>query len=335
MAFQFAISATFTAEPIETVLAFWSRRLKWPVEVRFAPYNQVAQTLLDSSSLFGRNAEGVNVVLLRPEDLVQTDSSAHFHELLAMVSRARAAMPVPFVFVLCPAGPAGSPRSRELTRELSTAALETFRHTPGVSVLLPEDVDRLYPVQEIYSQEGDRLGRIAYTELYFAALGTALARLAHALVSVPFKLIALDCDNTLWQGICGEDGAGGIVIDASRRLLQEFMLRQREAGMLLALASKNNEQDVLDVFERNPDMPLRLESFVARRLNWDRKSKNLASLAAELSLSADSFIFVDDSPVECAEVQENLRQVLTRRFRPSLRRSRVFWIMSGLSTIRS
>ena len=303
MAFQFAISATFTAEPIETALKFWSRRLKWPVEVRFAPYNQVAQTLLDPSSLFGRNTNGVNAVLLRPEDLAE---AAHFHELLELIRRARQNARVPFIVMLCP----------PVSPELIAAAVAAFRDVPGLTLLLPDEVERLYPVDEAYSREGDRLGRIAYTELYLAALGTALARRAYALVSPPFKLIVLDCDNTLWDGICGEDGARGIVIDAGRRALQQFMIGQRDAGMLLALASKNNEQDVLDAFEHNPGMPLRLEHFVARRINWDRKSRNLESLAAELSLAPDSFIFVDDNAVECAEVQENLSPVLTLALPP-------------------
>jgi FkbH-like protein len=294
MPFQFAISATFTAEPIETVLAFWGRQLKWPTEVRFAPFNQVAQSLLDPASVLARNTEGVNVILVRPEDLGSSDDliREHVHELADLTVRARHASRVPFIFVVCPGSPA-----------------IVLRDTEGIRVLQPEDVERLYPVEEIFSAEGDRLGRVAYTESYFAALGTTLARLAYAQVAAPFKVIALDCDNTLWQGICGEDGAAGVVIDGPRRALQQFMAAQRDAGMLLALASKNNEADVLDVFERRPEMPLRLEHFVSRRLNWEPKSASLASLAAELSLSPDSFLFVDDSPLECAEVQENLPQV--------------------------
>lgn len=306
MPFQFAISATFTSEPIETVVAFWSRQLKIPVEVRFAPFNQVAQTLLDPSSSFNRNIDGVNVVLVRPEDLGTSAEliRSHFHELLDLTRRARRTSQVPIVFVLCPS-------SSRMERELSSDAVDAFRNTPGISVLRHEDIVRLYPVDEIFSQEGDRLGRVAYTESYFAALGTALVRLVHALISEPFKVIALDCDNTLWQGICGEDGADGIRVDAGRRALQEFMASQRDAGMLLTLASKNNESDVVDTFERNPAMPLRLESFVSRRLNWDAKSANLASLAEELSLSPESFIFIDDNPLEAAEVQEDLPQVLS------------------------
>ena len=79
-------------------------------------------------------------------------------------------------------------------------------------------------------------------------------------------MIALDCDNTLWQGICGEDGPSGVVVDPARRELQCFMLEQREAGMLLVMDSKNNEQDVLDTFAANPQMPISLRHFVGWRL---------------------------------------------------------------------
>ena len=303
MPFQFAISATFTAEPIETVLAFWGRQLKWSIEVRFAPFNQVAQSLLDPASVLARNREGVNVVLVRPEDLGRSDEAirSHFDELLELARRARGASFVPFVFVVCP----------------GSAAL-VVPEIAGLTMLQPHDVDRLYPVDEIFSAEGDRLGRIAYTESYFAALGTALARLVYGQVAAPFKVIALDCDDTLWDGICGEDGAAGIVMDEPRRALQQFMAAQRDSGMLLTLASKNNERDVIDAFERHPEMPLRLESFVSRRVNWDAKSASLASLAEELSLSPESFLFIDDNPMECGEVQENLPQVLALALPPNL-----------------
>ena len=69
--------------------------------------------------------------------------------------------------------------------------------------------------------------------------------------------------------------------------------------MLLALCSKNNEEDVVETFRAHPEMPLRLEDFVARRINWETKSANLAALAEELELGLDSFILVDDNPKEC------------------------------------
>src|SRR5439155_17844119 len=78
----------------------------------------------------------------------------------------------------------------------------------------------------------------------------------------------------------------------------------------LCLCSKNNEEDVFQVFRQRLDMPLRLESFAARQLNWNSKPENLRALAKELNLGLDSFIFVDDNPVECASVAAQCSEVL-------------------------
>ena len=78
--------------------------------------------------------------------------------------------------------------------------------------------------------------------------------------------------------------------------------------MLLALVSKNQEQDVAAVFER-PETVLRREDFVAWKVNWQPKSANVRALAAELELGLDSFIFLDDNPMECAEVAAHCPQV--------------------------
>jgi FkbH-like protein len=88
------------------------------------------------------------------------------------------------------------------------------------------------------------------------------------------------------------------------------MKEQHDSGMLLAMASKNNEADVLETFSKHPETPLQLHHFVAWRLNWDAKSGNLSALASELSLGLDSFILVDDNPKECAEVAESIPEVL-------------------------
>src|SRR5688500_16237750 len=72
-AFRFAISATFTADLLRPPVVFWGRRLNCEFEVRFAPYNQLLQTLLDPQSHFGRNAHGVNILLARLGDLSEGD----------------------------------------------------------------------------------------------------------------------------------------------------------------------------------------------------------------------------------------------------------------------
>jgi FkbH-like protein len=319
--FRFAISASFTAEPIQPSIDFWGRRLNSDFEVRFAPYNQLLQTLLDPSSVFAANQHGVNILLLRLEDLTQFDLAdpsvparieTNANELVHLVRDSASRFNAPVLVCLCPASPAflADAVHRCCARDLTTRMAGALHDVPGVQFISHGEIERRYPVEDPHDPGAERLGRIPYTETYFCALGTAMVRHAHSLFTPPYKVIALDCDNTLWQGICGEDGPSGVVLDPPRKTLHEFMLEQREAGMLLTLASKNNEQDVFDTFAANPHMPLGMRHFVAWRLNWESKAENLSSLAAELGLGLDSFIFVDDNARECAEVAENVPEVL-------------------------
>jgi FkbH-like protein len=299
-----AISATFTAEAIQPGLEFWARELGLDYEIRFAGYNQLFQQLLDPAGLFARNRGGFNVGLLRFEDWLRDGGAAGLEERarrLAEAIRAAATMfSAPLILAICPPMPgheAAMEKAERLVRE-GTADLA------AVHLVTPE------PVAEAHDSHGDELGHVPYTPVFFVALATAIARKIHAIARPPYKVIALDCDETLWAGICGEDGPRGVVVDAPRRALQEFMAERRRAGMLLALASKNNEEDVTETFRAHPEMPLRLEDFVARRVNWEPKSANLASIAEELGLNLDSFILVDDNPKECTEAQAGCPEAL-------------------------
>lgn len=128
------------------------------------------------------------------------------------------------------------------------------------------------------------------------------------------KVLVLDADNTLWGGIIGEDGRDGIAlgpdypgncyVDFQRRLLD-----YQQRGFLLALCSKNNPDDALEVLRSHPHQLLRPSHFAAMRINWEPKPHNLRSLADELNLGLDSFVFVDDSHHECMAVRTELPQV--------------------------
>src|SRR5205085_3598167 len=116
--------------------------------------------------------------------------------------------------------------------------------------------------KEYEDEFADRLGHIPYTPALFAALGTMIARKIRAIRSLAYKVIVLDCDQTLWKGVCGEDGPLGVEVDEARRAFQQMLVAQYEAGMLLCLCSKNTEQDVVAVFDQNAGMLLRLEHLV-------------------------------------------------------------------------
>ncbi len=318
---RFAVSATFTAEPIAPALRFWARRLGREFEVRFAPYNQILQTLHDPSSEFAANDSGLNLILARVEDLGQfnrLDAAAlglieenvtHLAEALAAAAPRFTA---PVLVALCaPSAEFESGLGEGFSAGAARRLKSSLSAVRGLVVMDWMDLDEAYPVVALANAEGERLGRIPYTDEYFAALATAAVRHWDALTRPPYKVIAVDCDNTLWAGICGEDGPEHVRLELSHRSLQELLLSQREAGMVLAMVSKNNERDVLETFSAHPEFPLRPEHFAAWRINWRPKEDNLAELAGELNLGLDSFIFIDDNPKECAEVSDAAPEVLT------------------------
>lgn len=147
------------------------------------------------------------------------------------------------------------------------------------------------------------------------ALGRTVADTLRCLLERPVKVIACDLDNTLWGGVVGEDGRDGLELDvhgagAPFLRLQAFLKHLAERGVLLVAVSKNNEEDVREVFEKRSEMLLALEDFTAVRANWRPKADNLLELADELRLSLRHFCFLDDSPAERAEVRHRLPAVV-------------------------
>jgi amino acid adenylation domain-containing protein/FkbH-like protein len=315
---KIAIAATFTAEPLHDSLAFWADKLHWQAEIAFASYNQVFQELLDPASLLSTNKAGFNILLVRPEDWQkQPVGSAHIQPESSISENAgefvRAAVAasqrstIPCLICLCPASPQQAADARIGEAEkLIGAALDGC---PGVYLLRSADVTWMYPVRDYYDANRDELGRVPYTSEFFAALGTALSRKMHSLGRTPYKVIVSDCDETLWKGVCAEVGPDGVEVDAGHRALQAFLVRKQAEGMLLCLCSKNIEADIDQVFRRS--MPLKPEHIIARRINWQPKPENLRSLAAELQLSLDAFIFIDDNPLECEQMRSACPEVLT------------------------
>jgi FkbH-like protein len=294
-----AISATFTAEAIEAGLAFWTGELGLAYKIRFAGYNTLFQQLLDPAGLFASNRGGIDVALVRFEDWLAAGVDDQARRLADAIRTAAATLAAPLIVVVCPPKPQYQ-ESFEAPQRLLREALDGLAN---VYAIWPADLEALYPVSPAHDPDGEELGHLPYTPVFFVAMATAIARKIHAIVTPPYKVAALDCDETLWAGICGEDGPHGVTLDPPRKALQEFMADRRREGMLLALCSKNNEEDVVETFRAHPEMPLRMEDFAARRINWDSKAANLGALAAELGLGIDSFILVDDNPKECTEAQ--------------------------------
>ncbi|MGH3416992.1 MAG: HAD-IIIC family phosphatase, partial [Actinocrinis sp.] len=142
-----------------------------------------------------------------------------------------------------------------------------------------------------------------------------LARTARGLTK---KVLVLDLDNTLWDGVLGDDGADGIEMATTYRgeafgNFQRIAKQIGSQGVLLAVSSKNDQEPVEEVLRTHPDMVLRDTDFVRVNANWNPKDANLRDIAARLNLGVDSFVFADDSPFETGLVAASLPEVAVVR----------------------
>lgn len=331
------ITATFTAEPLEPYLTYWHKQGMLAYDVTFAPYNQLNQQLLDPHSATRRNEkDGANLLLVRLEDWLrptdggpmvasqaekQTEAwlagaqqqlNTQAEMLVQGIKETTAVSAAPLFLIFCPPSPdhINPPHLQNLLHQQEQQLLHQLRSLPNLYLVSHAQLQAQYPVADSYAPATDALGHIPYTNEQYAALATLMVRELSALQRPPAKVIVLDCDNTLWGGVCGEDGAEGVRLEEPHLALQRFMIAQSQAGMLLCLASKNVEDDVWAVFDERDDMALQREHLVTWRINWQNKADNLRELAAELNVGLDSFIFVDDNPVEIATVQAQAPEVL-------------------------
>lgn len=160
------------------------------------------------------------------------------------------------------------------------------------------------------------LARMRIPSTALAGVARALAGVAVAVRGLTRKCVVVDLDNTLWGGLAGEDGIGGVRLGDTAPG-SEFVELQRHLkalagrGILLAAVSKNNEADALEVIRGHDAMVLREEDFAAMRLNWLPKHENVLSIAAELGIGTDALVFVDDNPDERDLMRQMLPEVLT------------------------
>ena len=165
-----------------------------------------------------------------------------------------------------------------------------------------------------YDQRYWHMSKAPYSREALEEISNEAFKYIRPLLGKNRKCLVVDCDNVLWGGTIGEDGVPGIKLGrtypgSAYYELQQEILNFYHRGVVLALCSKNNEQDVWEVFDKHPDMLLRREHIATAQINWRDKVSNLKQIAADLSLGLDSFVFVDDSPFEAEQIRAYLPQV--------------------------
>lgn len=302
------------------------------------PYNQIHQLCLDHRSVLERDYDFDALVLLwRLEDLAPellesalAQDEKSFERLAQDIrefAQAIAGLRGRFsgtVVVSTPPYPAlGSFDVRDLGQYERGRAV--YQHLVDIwnKALEPLEGVRTFDLAGLVMSAGFEaahdarkwyLYRQPYTETFSFCIGQMIARIVAAGKISAKKCLVLDADNTLWGGIIGEDGLGGIEIGndfpgLAFRDFQKYALHLQKQGVMLAIASKNNEEDVLEVLDKHDAMILRREHFSAMEINWSSKVEGIRNIAQKLNIGTDSLVFVDDNKKEIGEINERLPEV--------------------------
>lgn len=189
------------------------------------------------------------------------------------------------------------------------------------NIYLYDFADRIDEVgrQKFYSSKMWYMASMPYSIVGIQETASMLDTLLQNAFEPRRKLVVLDLDNTLWGGVVGEDGVDGIQLSRYKEGaryydFQRQLLKMKERGTLLAVCSKNNPEDVREVFEKHPDMVLHEQDFVALEINWGDKASGIVRMAKNLNLTESAVIFIDDNPMEREQVRAACPEVLVPEF---------------------
>ncbi len=336
---EVALVGTFTLDPVTPYLGRELHRLTGKIpQIEMGPYDQILQTCFDwKNTLSARN--DTIVLFWRIEDFLRSEmlnglraedggfdhAKTRIDELAAAVAHLRQEFSGSIIVTTppFPHGPdldirnlANVTLAGSLHRQILQHWTEAIGQIKNIDFLDLDGLQRHAGISDSLDARKWYLYRQPFSEPFWQDIGMALASLIASQKIAPKKCVVLDCDNTLWGGIVGEDGIGGIAIGddfpgSVYRDFQQQLLTLYSQGVMLALCSKNNEADVWEIFDNHDRMLLKREHISAHRINWQDKPSNIVEIADELNIGVDSMVFVDDSPIEITHVQEALPSVET------------------------
>lgn len=323
-----AVLSSFTIDPIRPYLEVGCLERDILPDVFIPGFNQFSQQLLASGSELYAFRPDLCFLHVLPEALVPGFAASGLasvqvkpllesvRELILTFRRQCQADLVVSNFAVPARFPYLLQRDEEVHayRELNDGLQQLVAGMAGVHVLDYDDLTAFHGKGAVADERLRHLARMEIGESLLPKLASRMLAHLVALRGLGRKCIVLDLDNTLWGGTVGEDGPPGIELGAAYPgsafvEFQHALLALYRRGIVLAVNSKNNEEDALEVLEHHPAMILRPEHFAVMRINWKDKCENIEAMARELRLGLDSMVFVDDSPVE---------RDLMRRLRPEV-----------------
>ena len=334
------IVRSVTIEPVLPFLATEAVLANYVLDLQVGGYGSYVDEMLNPQSALAKFKPDIVFVLLDLEDIAGRlpdlcadgigegvdaeieDSVARMAQLLRSFRASSSARLlfqgclVPDITSLGDVGDANLPRS--LTGAVHQLNQKLAALCSTVTDCVFFDIDHLAARHGRANWRDTRMflaSRLPVSAASFSTYSRGLVRSFSTLFRAPRKVLCTDLDNTLWGGILGEEGPDGIATGSAfpgncYLEYQKYLKQLSSRGVLLAIVSKNNEADVREAFQvRAADLGLGLDNFVATKISWNEKSDSIRELAQELSLALDSFVFVDDNPMECEAIRLQLPEV--------------------------
>lgn len=285
-------------------------------ELSVEPYRQYHLSLAEG----GANEAQVTFIVLDASSYIANEFSddAHATETLESIKRYASGAKGHVIVATLPT-PYESAYGNHFTED--PFYLRITRFNEGLASLATEhanvsllSMDRLLAMEAGRDLRGLYAFDVPYTNDFFLRLAKECMSYVFALHGKGKKCLVVDLDNTLWGGVVGEVGVEGIDLGTgypgrAYEGLQDVLRSLRERGIVLAIASRNNPEDVDEVFARHPHMKLTKDDFASIQVAWEPKSIMLQKIAQELNVGVDSLVFLDDDPVNREEVRSALPSV--------------------------
>lgn len=337
---RLACAASFTLDPVKPSLELQAIRAGFDVSVHIAPYGQYLQELIRTDSSITAFQPNVVILAVRLQDVCPDIYTAFnsfstgeadkqltdWFENLAAALRTFRSHSRATILIQNYDQPAESAQGiADLQADASqrqciaTANDQLNQLAASLENVFVMDYDALVARHGRLNWADPRtalFARIPVAPKNYWALTGFYIRHLRPLYGLTKKVIVLDADHTLWGGVVGDVGLHGIALghDFPGNAFVEFQKRLLDLycrGVVLAIASKNEAGSVEEVLDKHPEMILRREHFAALRVNWDPKPQNVQQIAETLNLGLDSFVFIDDSPMECEMMRAALPQITT------------------------
>ena len=204
----------------------------------------------------------------------------------------------------------------EMIEELNKSLRDISKNHNSVYVYNFNQFISKYGEKNIFDYRQFHVGDIQIALNFLPQFGYDLMSYIKPITGANRKCIVLDLDNTLWGGIIGEDGFDGIELGHSPNGkafvdFQKELLSLWNQGIILAINSKNNFDDAMNVIKEHPNMILREKNFASIKINWNDKAENLKQIANEINIGLNSIVFFDDDKLNQERIKHEFPEVLT------------------------